>query len=60
VTGKKRALGSDLKKVDRQVVQPREYDEIPEITDGMVERGDLYHGSKLIRRGQPSPTAPKT
>jgi hypothetical protein len=60
MTGKKRALGSDLKKVDRHVVQPREYDEIPEITDEMVERGALFNGSKLIRRGHPSPTIPKT
>jgi hypothetical protein len=53
MTGKKRALGSDLKKVDRHVIQPHEYDEVPELTDEMAERADLYHGSKLIRRGWP-------
>jgi hypothetical protein len=50
MTGKKRALGSDLKKVDRHVIQPREYDEVPELTDEMAKRADLYHGGKLIRR----------
>jgi uncharacterized protein (DUF4415 family) len=59
MTGKKRALGSDLKKVDRHVIQPHEYVEIPELTDEMVERADLYHGSKLIRRGRPKSDDPK-
>jgi uncharacterized protein (DUF4415 family) len=57
--GKKRALGSDLKKVDRHVIQPHEYDEVPELTGEMVERGDFYHGSKLIRRGRPKSDDPK-
>ena len=51
MTGKKRALGSDLGKVDRHVIQPHEYDEVPELTEEMVERADLYHGGKPIRRG---------
>jgi uncharacterized protein (DUF4415 family) len=59
MTGKKRALGSDLRKVDRHVIQPHEYDEIPELTDEMVERADLYHGRKLIRRGRPKSDDPK-
>jgi len=44
MTVKKRALGSDLRKVDRHVIQPHEYREIPELTDDMAERADLYHG----------------
>jgi uncharacterized protein (DUF4415 family) len=59
MTGKKRALGSDLKKVDRHVIQPHEYDEVPELTDEMAERADLYHGSRLIRRGRPKSDDPK-
>jgi uncharacterized protein (DUF4415 family) len=59
MTGKKRALGSDLKKVDRHVIQPHEYDEVPELTDEMFERGDLYQGGKLIRRGRPKSDDPK-
>ena len=43
---KKRALGSDLKKVDRHVIQSHEYDAgAPELTEEMIERGDLYHGA---------------
>jgi len=50
---KKRVLGSDLKKVDRHVIQPHEYDEIPELTDDFFERADHYRGGKLIQRGRP-------
>jgi uncharacterized protein (DUF4415 family) len=59
MTGKKRALGSDLKKVDRHVIQPHEYDEVPELTDEIADRADLYQGSKLIRRGRPKSDDPK-
>ena len=59
MTGKKRVLGSDLKKVDRHVIQPHEYDEVPELTEEMIERGDLYHGGRLIRRGRPKSADPK-
>ena len=59
MTGKKRVLGSDLKKVDRHVIQPHEYDEVPELTADMIERGDLYHASRLIRRGRPKSADPK-
>src|SRR6267142_6548448 len=56
---KKRALGSDLKKVDRHVIQPHEYDEIPELTDDFFERADVYRGNKLIQRGRPKSDDPK-
>ncbi len=59
MTGKQRALGSDLQKVDRHVIQPHEYDEVPELTADMIERGDLYHGSRLVRRGRPKSADPK-
>jgi uncharacterized protein (DUF4415 family) len=59
MTGKKRALGSDLKKVDHHVIQPHEYDEVPELTDEMAERADLYRGAKLFRRGRPKSDDPK-
>jgi hypothetical protein len=58
MTGKKRALKSDLKKVDRHVIQPREYDEVPELTEEQFERADLYQGGKLIRRGRPKGALP--
>ena len=59
MTGKKRVLGSDLKKVDRHVIQPHEYDEIPELTDEFFERADHYRGGKLVRRGRPKLDDPK-
>ena len=49
----KRPLGSDLRKVDDHVIQPAEYEEIPELTAEWFERADHYEGGKLIRRGKP-------
>jgi len=59
MTGKKRALGSDLKKVDRHVIQRHEYDEVPELTDEMFERADLCQdrkkaAAKAAPRGKPA------
>lgn len=59
MTGKKHALGSDLKKVDAHIIQPEEYDEIPELTDEDFARGDVYQGDKLIKRGRPKSEDPK-
>ena len=56
---KKRALGSDLRKVDAHIITAEEYDEIPELTDEDFVRADLYDGSKLINRGRPKSAAPK-
>ncbi len=33
-----RNLGSDLKRVDAHVVQPNEYEELPELTEDMLSR----------------------
>jgi hypothetical protein len=52
MSAKKRVLGSDLRKVDRHVVQPHEYDEIPELTDEFFERADHYRGGELVQRGR--------
>jgi uncharacterized protein (DUF4415 family) len=56
---KKRVLGSDLKKVDRHVVQPNEYDEIPELTAEWFASADHSRGGKLVRRGRPKSEDPK-
>ncbi|ABE38509.1 hypothetical protein RPD_1271 [Rhodopseudomonas palustris BisB5] len=55
----KRALGSDLKKVDAHVITAEEYEEIPELTDEWFAAADLYRGGKLIQRGRPKSVAPK-
>jgi uncharacterized protein (DUF4415 family) len=39
-------LGSDLKRVDRHVIQPAEYDELPELTDEMFARGVVNKGGR--------------
>src|SRR5437588_9107982 len=56
---KKRALGSDLKKIDRHVVQPHEYEEIPELTAEWFASADHHRGGKLVRRGRPKSNDPK-
>lgn len=50
---KSKRVGSDMKKVDAYVLGPKDYQEIPELTDAWFERADLYKGGKLIRRGRP-------
>ncbi len=59
MTEKKRAVGSDLQKIDAHVVRPEEYDEIPELTEEWFEQADYYEGGKLVRRGRPPSEAPK-
>jgi len=41
-----RALGSDLEKVAAHVIQPEEYDELPELTDDMLARGKVNKGGR--------------
>ncbi|MGA0594413.1 BrnA antitoxin family protein [Enterovirga sp. CN4-39] len=45
--------------MDAYVLTQADYDEIPELTDEMIERADLYVGDKLIRRGRPKSERPK-
>ncbi len=42
----RRSLGSDLAKVDAHVIQPQEYEELPELTDDMLERGSVNKGGR--------------
>jgi uncharacterized protein (DUF4415 family) len=49
----KKVLDSDLAKVDAHIMRPEEYDELPEWTDEMFDRADLYIGGKLVKRGRP-------
>lgn len=66
MTGKKKStalrskpVGSDMKKVDAYVLGPKDYEEIPELTDEWFKRADLYRGGKLISRGRPPSPQPK-
>lgn len=44
----RRTLGSDLTRVDAHVIQPEEYNEIPELTDEMFARGKIYRGGRPV------------
>ena len=50
---------TDFAKVDAHVIQPEEYEELPELTDEMMARADVYVGGVLVRRGRPRLAAPK-
>jgi uncharacterized protein (DUF4415 family) len=57
----KRAIHTDLARLDAHEIQPEEYEDIPELTDEFFERADFYIGDRLIRRGRGRPRlgAPK-
>ena len=50
MTASKRAsrpsLGSDLSRVAAHVIQPQEYDELPELTEEMLARGKVNKGGR--------------
>jgi uncharacterized protein (DUF4415 family) len=50
--GKKRAsrprVKSDLARVDAHIIQPEEYEEIPELTDEMFARGVWKRGGRPL------------
>lgn len=39
-------LGSDLKRVDAHVIQPDEYEDLPELTDEMLARAKVNKGGR--------------
>ena len=41
-----RSLGSDLAKVSAHVIQPDEYEELPELTEEMLARGRVNKGGR--------------
>ena len=40
------SLGSDMKRVERHVIQPAEYEELPELTDEVFARGVINKGGR--------------
>ncbi len=42
----KRKLGSDLARVDAHIIQPHEYQELPEITNEMLARARVNKGGR--------------
>lgn len=59
MSGSRKGIATDLKKLDAHVIQPDEYDDAPELTDEQLARADLYEGERLIRRGRPPKERPK-
>jgi uncharacterized protein (DUF4415 family) len=42
----RRSSGSDLRRVDAHVIQPHEYEELPELTEEMLARGKVNKGGR--------------
>jgi uncharacterized protein (DUF4415 family) len=55
----KRAIASNLRKIDAHKMTARELDEAPELTGEMLDRAELRRGNKVIRRGRPPLANPK-
>jgi uncharacterized protein (DUF4415 family) len=45
-TASARKLGSDLARVDAHVIQPSEYDELPELTEELMARARVNKGGR--------------
>ncbi len=59
MTARKRSIKSDLAKVDAHRITKAEYDEAPELTREMLDRAEIRHGDKIIKRGRPPLKNPK-
>jgi uncharacterized protein (DUF4415 family) len=59
MTEKKRATGTDLAKLDAHVIQPEEYEDIPELTDEWFAKATYHVGGVPISRGRPKSANPK-
>ena len=43
-----RSLQSDLARVDAHVIQPEEYDELPEMNEAMLARAQINRGGRPV------------
>src|SRR5436190_22402044 len=59
MTEKKRALGSDLQKVDAHGIAAEEYEEVPELTDSWFDKAEFAVGGKVVRPAK-RPGRPKS
>src|SRR3981189_1063067 len=59
MTARKRSIKSDLAKVDARRITKAEYDEARELPKEMLDRAEIRHGDKIIRRGRPPLENPK-
>jgi uncharacterized protein (DUF4415 family) len=59
MASKYKKIGSDMKKVDAYVLGPKDYEEIPELTDEWFARAKWHIGGVPIPRGRPKSANPK-
>ena len=59
MTVKRRSIKSDLARVDAHRITRAEYDEAPVLTKQTLDRAEIRHGNKIIRRGRPPLENPK-
>lgn len=50
---------TDLAKFDAHVIQPEEYEDLPELTDEDLKRGVLTIGGVPVKRGRPKAAVTK-
>jgi uncharacterized protein (DUF4415 family) len=56
---KKQSIKSDLTRLDAHRITEAEYDEAPELTAEMLDRAEIRHGDKVVKRGRPPLDNPK-
>ena len=56
---KKRSIKSDLTKLDAHDISEADYDDAPELTEAMLDRAEIRHGDKIVKRGRPPLAQPK-
>jgi len=59
MTVRKQSIKSDLAKLDAHRITKAEYDEAPELTRQMLDRAEIRHGNRIIKRGRPPLAHPK-
>jgi uncharacterized protein (DUF4415 family) len=59
MTVRKRSIKSDLTKLDAHRITKAEFDEAPVLTQEMLDRAEIRHGNKVIKRGRPPLEHPK-
>jgi uncharacterized protein (DUF4415 family) len=50
---RKRGTATDLKKLDEHIIQPEEYEDIPELTEEWFARATVHIGGVPVSRGRP-------
>jgi uncharacterized protein (DUF4415 family) len=52
-------VGSNMKKVDEYVLGPKDYEDIPELTEEWFRRATIHIGGVPMSRGRPKLNTPK-